>query len=508
MLIDNATAFWRLGDSISSNKLVDALGRGNDLTPYLRPAPVTLDFRMGSNNTPTQQHAQQLYGSLAKWGKWNRLLTDPEKSALKGGEAWPFDVTTSLRGAVVYFLLNEASGSSAYADATGRGNTLTSRGATVQTSGPLGTDKATQFTTGVSLSRSCTADLQTGNYAWTICGWVNVQINQTGLLPQQIFWGQWDISVTTSGTNAYYVSGTNLYYEPDGGTFALDGGCPQQLAQNPAITNITLKPVLIPKWYFVLAEYDPSSNTLSHTINNDSTKRVSLSPIQQPTPVPGKIGNGSKFQLNPQLEFGTRSGWDFPPTVDGSCHAYLQRNSDVSFGNNPFTVWGWFKSANPQPWLPQTLLGLFDPTTGECEWIVQIRDNFLYWSIGNGGIDITSNNIVAVPNDMNWHLFVCWYDKAANKLWAVVDNCMPASVPLTVTPGTLLGNRRFTVGAASRSAGFNGQQFQGALNAIGIARGNPTTGPGGDLDMLWNGGKGIVLGNSRRRRATDTGPYA
>lgn len=85
-IINNATAFWRLGDPVSSNKLVDALGRGNDLTPYLRPRPVTLDFRMGSNNAPTQQ----LHGSLAKWGKWNRLLTAAEKGALNAKQAWPF----------------------------------------------------------------------------------------------------------------------------------------------------------------------------------------------------------------------------------------------------------------------------------------------------------------------------------------------------------------------------------------------------------------------------------
>lgn len=393
---------------------------------------------------------------------------------------------SSLRDAVVYFMLDEASGSSMYTDATGRGNTLISSGAPVQTSGPLGTDKATLFSAGVSLWRPYTADLQTGNYSWTICGWVRLTNPiPTGSLTQQIFWSQWDTSGTTSGTN--------LYYEPDGATFSLDGGFPESLGQGPTITNTTLHPTAA-TWYFVMAEYDPVANTLTYTINNDSAKRISLSPIQQPTPVPEKIGNGSRFQVNPQFAFGVRSGWDAPPLVDGSCHAYLQRNSNVSFGNNPFTVWGWFKAALGQPWQPQTLLGLFDPTTGELEWTVQISGTVLYWVIGDGRINYSFNNLVTIHNDLNWHLFVCWYDKTAGKLWAVLDHGTPIGANISVLPGALFGNRRFTIGAASRSTGNVGQQFVGSLNAVGIARGNPTTNPGGDVDVLWNGGNGIVLG--------------
>jgi hypothetical protein len=488
-LLENATAFWRLGDPLASNRFIDALGNGNDLYPNLRPTPVQLDFRIGSNNAPTQQ----TFGALSKWGKWNRILTTIEKAALFSGQAWPFDTTQTLRDAVVFFLLDELTGSGTYADATGRGNTLISQGTPTQTTGPLGgTDKATLFAEGDSLWRSITVDLQTGNFPWTICGWVNLTAPiPTGPLTQQVFWGQWNTNGTTSGTNIYYDPTANVE------TFCVDQGFPDNLGQGPTITNTTLIDPSPNTWYFILAEYDPVSNTLSHTINNDPAKRVNLGPIQQPVAAPGKIGYGSVFQKNPAFSFGTTTGWDAPPTPDGSCHLYMPRNNNVSFGNNPFTVWGWFKSALSQPWAPnpQTLIGIFNTGNNSLEWAVQLSGNNLWWVLGNGGDQQQWNNQSIIPDDKNWHLFVCWFDTVTRRLKVVIDNGPETFFQLTipVIPGTMFGSPNLTIGACTRSIGDMGQQFTGSLNAIGIARGNPTA---GDLSTLWNTGKGIVLGNA------------
>jgi hypothetical protein len=492
-LLDQATAFWRLGDPITSNKFIDNLGNGNDLYPNLRPTPVSLDFRMGSNNFPTQH----LYGALSKWGKWNRILTPTEKFALHGGEVWPFGTTQTLKDAVAFFHLNEATGSSIYADATGRGNNLMKQGTPTQTTGPFGgSDLATLFAgpnisgPGDSLWRPITVDLQTGNIPWTICGWVNLTaINPPTPITQQIFWGQWDTSGTTSGTN--------LYFDPTAGaaTFCVDQGFPNNLGQGPAITNTTLNPSA-GTWYFVLAEYDPVTNMLSHTINNDAFFRVHLSPIQQPVASPGKIGYASDFQINPAFSFGTLSGWDAPPPVDGSCYLYMPRNNNVSFGNNSFTVWGWYRCTLPSPWPPQTLIGIYDPGATRLEWSVRLTNGILNWDLGDGG-SAGETRVHGVPIDNAWHLFVCWFDAVNREINVVIDNG-PVPLPTSLTtkphiPGTMYGSPNLTIGAASRLLGGSAEQFTGQLNAIGIARGIPTT---GDLATLWNSGNGIVLGNA------------
>lgn len=493
-LIDNATAFWPLGDSLSSNKLMDTMGRGNDLTPYLRPAPVTLDFRMGSSNNP----AQQLFGALSKWGKWNRLLSSTEKGALYAKQSWPFSATPSLSDAAVYFLLDEPTGSASYADATGRGNTLLSQGTPTQTAGPLASDKGTLFGAGDSLWRPATSDLQTGNHPWTVCGWVKLSSPiPSGELTQQIFWGQWQTHGQTSGTNIYFDQTTTGF-----ATFCVDGGFPNSLAQGPAITNTKFMNPAAETWYFILTEYDPEANALSLSINNQTSLTSSLPLIQQPIPAVGKVGYGSRFFLNEQFNFGANNGWDRPPSPDGSCHAFLDRNSDVSFGNNSFTVWGWFKTKDMLATgsNPQTLVGIFRPSPSAIEWVVQLtRSNgkcYLWWVVGDGG---AGYNAVSVEvTNIDWNFFACWYDKSTGSIHLKLNDASPLSSAITVTPGCMYGSARLTLGAASRTAG-DGQQFEGMLNAIGVARGVPTT---SDLSMLWNGGNGILVGQPRHARPT------
>ena len=493
-LIDQATAFWRFGDPLSSNKLVDALGRGNDLTPFLRPAPVTLDFRMGSSNNPMQQ----LFGALAKWGKWNRALTPAEKNALFVGEAWPFVTTASLKDAVAYYLLDEVTGALSYNDATGRGNVLRSAGTPSRTTGPGGAN-ATLFEAGDSLWRPYTSDLQTGNYPWTIAGWVKLSSPiVTAAVRQQIFWGQWQTSGQTSGTNVYFDStAANLH------SFCVDGGFPDYISQGPAVTNTSVLNPSADTWYFILTEYEPMANLLSLTVDNQPASTASLGPIQQPVPVPGRVGYGSHFRLNPPFAFGTQSGWDGPAWTDGSCYAAMRRTADVSFGNDSFTVWGWIKC--DETTATQAVIGIFDPNIDAVEWAVQISAGKLFWVIGNGGNGYEFNNATSI--DTNWHLFICWYDKANSKICVSLDSAAPAEKVIAITPGAMYGNARLLVGAASRNdtAGEPiGQQFRGTLNAVGIASGVPSA---TDRAALWNGGAGIALGKPRRGRAGDALPH-
>lgn len=111
---------------------------------------------MGRNSSDAWglTYPQQLFGAIKGWGRWNRLLTAGEKTALAGKEYWPFNTTTTLRDALAYFLLDEAGGSMTYVDSTSRSNDLTATGTTVQVAGPAGTDYGTQLGSGIFLTKA------------------------------------------------------------------------------------------------------------------------------------------------------------------------------------------------------------------------------------------------------------------------------------------------------------------------------------------------------------------
>ena len=171
-ILSHITAYWKFDEPTPNTFSVpgtyaDASGRGHMLTvnpTNIAPAASTGPFRIGANSSG----GQTVNGSLAQWGKWNRILTTGEKAALAAGQTWPFSSTPSLQsGCVAYYLLNEASNSTNYADATGRGNTLTRNGTTTQVTGPGGSGNATSIN-GAYLERNPpTADLKSGNYNFT-----------------------------------------------------------------------------------------------------------------------------------------------------------------------------------------------------------------------------------------------------------------------------------------------------------------------------------------------------
>jgi hypothetical protein len=483
-ILDRAVAFWRLGDALSTNRR-DSTGRGNDLMCDLVPAPSAVNFTMAGNAAGWQI----LAGRLAKWGKWNRLLTSTEKSALFHGEAWPFNKTTSLRDAKVYYLLNEASGAITFADATGRGNDLTRQGsaATLQVSGPLGTGYATQFPGSSYLSRAYTSDLQSGNFACTIAGWVyldNVAANVNR--QQQIFWGQFDGGLRT---------GAILYFHSwmSGGSkqrFCADYGDDVDLRRNAVVVADNFVTLSSATWYWSMLEYDPVANTLSLSVNNHPPN--TLSPIQQPTMVTGKIGDASRFYRNMQFDPG--SGWDH-----NKCGFVFKSppGSDLQFGNNAKTVWGWLKLSQitiNSPTTTTTVMGIFDTSNNHLDWVIQWSIGLLHFVIGDSAGNFDST---AVPlNDTNWHLFVCWYDKDGDgKIHINLDHgAQVASKSVTVTPAT--NTLSFVMGACNASGTTPGtpgtwrydQNLDGILDAVGISTGVPSQ---SDLERLWNSGIGI-----------------
>lgn len=478
-ILSNIKAFWPLGDAITGT-MQDVTGRGNSLVSLQRINIATGTFRMGANSAGTP--SQQALASFKGWGTWNRILTSGEKAALAGGEYWPFTTTTSLQDAKAYYLLDESTASSSYADVTGRGNTLTATGTTIQVTGPGGGgDKGTQLTVNVYLSRTTPGtDLQSTQATRTVAGWINLTAKLNALSNQQVFWGQ------LVGA----ISGLNVYYDPTADRFCmdLDAGDSMNLTQGALVIDAVFGSPSIATWYFLIAEFDLSNNLIAISVNNGT--RTTLGNRLQPLPVTGQVGLASQFQLNPTANFaGPTSGWDEDPFVSGvvagNCALQLAPNADLSFGNTSKTVWGWFKTTSPSTY--QTLGGFYNGTGAGTDWIVQIAGNALYFVLG-----LQQAYVSVAMSDTNWHLFVAWFDQPNNLLHLDLDHGAVVATPATgpATPQTV--TNKFRLGSDTGNGG-NDHQFLGLLNVWGIADGIPTQ---GDLDALWNSGTGWTLQNT------------
>lgn len=473
------TAYWKLDDNLPApsppgvgNTMLDATGRGNNILRYLLPAASTLNFAIGGN----EAGAQLTNGIVGPSGIWHRILTAGEKSALNGGEIWPFNTTTTLRDAKAYYLLNEAGGSTSYADATGRGNTLTKQGtnATVRVAGPPGITFATQFDGTNYLSRAVTADLQGGNQAFTIATWINLAT--LGTTDQvQAWWGQFNNGIRV---------GSVVYYHFDNAAFQLDLGNDVDLYRNAGVVNKAFGTPSINTWYFILSQYDPTANLSSQTINNVSTN--SLGPIQQPAQAAGKIGTnplGAKFQVNPDFRALNASGWDL---VGAAVNCNKATNGDMSIGNAAKTVWGWVKFDDFTT--TSTVMGCVNLSGTVLDWCIQQSAGALLFLTGDSAGHFDS---VTVPlADNNWHMFVCWFDKYGDgKIHLNLDNGAHVATPTIPTHTPATGSVAFVMGAAtntSTGSGFD-QQLAGTLDGVGIANGTPTP---NDIAALWNNGAG------------------
>lgn len=483
-ILSTTRAFYNFGDPFDAAFIRDSSGRGNHLTPYLRINECTIQFRMGRNSATGANAGQQVYGALKGWGKWDRLLTAAEKSALNGKEYWPFSTTTSLQDAKAYYLLDEAADSATYSDSTAGANHLTKTGTTTRVAGPAGTDFAVELTEGDYLTKASPGvELRSSQKAITIAGWVLLNSKPAGAFKQQVFWGQLD---NTSGQPTR--SGFNVYYDPTADRFCYDqdAGDAALLEQGTFVVENNFGSPATATWYFVLCEYDPVNNQATIAVNNGT--RTILSNTIQPVPAAAKIGLGSTFYLNPAGSFSTRtSGWDVADP-NGNCHLSHAVNSDLGIGNNSKTVWGWFKVNGTTPY--QTLAGFFGSGSGGVtDWIVQISAGLLYWVLGDGANQVYTT--VSVP-DTNWHLFVAWFDKATNRIYLDFDHGAAKSNAAGPASPPGLSGLDFVVAADSSHVGDNTfyHQYDGMLNIWGIADGNPTH---GDLDRLWNNGNGWSL---------------
>lgn len=483
-LINNIVAYWNFDeteptDFTVENYYLDNTGRGNDLIvqPDQRVQPSTVDFVLGANNST---NSQLLDGSMAQWGKWNRLLTSGEKTALLGGETWPFPATPSLRDAVAYYLLDEASNSATYADATGRGNTLTRSGSITQVTGPGGSGHAAEFVSGGRLILTpVTADLQVGNSPFTVFGWFNMNTKPSGV-NESIFWGQIDLA------SSPHKTGFVAYYQGTSDTVNGDLGDGVDLFANGVLEIAGSSPT-VSTWYPVLYEFDPVSSALSGSFNGGSVAVFDRNVF--PGVVTGIIGNAAQFSV-PPLYAGAGSGWDAQPVV----RAAAANDADVSFGDNAKTGWFWFKASDTSA--TQSLAGFYNFANNDIDWLVQLAGNTLYFLMGNSAGTFQFCD-VPFTDTSSFHLIVFWYDKTANTIHLDLDHgASVASLALsTFTPAAssmelfVGSNQDGTPGAGI--AGAN-QQYLGAIDEMGIANGIPLS---TDLDTLWNGGAGWTYPN-------------
>jgi len=474
VLTSNTKAFWPFGDAHDAPVLADSTGRGNSLTPYLRIQPTTCAFRIGRNAGTGGLAGQQVYGSLKGWGRWERILTSGEKSALNGKEYWPFSTTTSLQDVKAYYKLDEVGGSSSYADATGRGNTLTASGTTTQVTGPAGgADKATNFTSPVFLERTSPGpDLQSDQANVTVAGWVKLDSKPAGGFMQQCFWCQL--------LNNTPDSGFNVYYDPTSDRFALDndGGDGQPLNRGALVLANNFGSPALSTWYFVIAEFDVTNNQITISVNN-GTPDV-LGHILQPTQVPMLGGTGSLFEANPAASFWSQlSGWDVDVSgpIIGNSRASMTPTADVSIGNNAKTVWGWLWASDTST--TQTVAGMDGGSGATTDWAIRLASNQLTFVFGNEMVTTS----IAFTDTTSPHLVVAWFDKVANKIHIDLDNGSASSnatgpaTPHTVSQPLIFGSNVW-------------YQFRGSLMGWGIADGTPS---GDDLAYLWNDGLGITL---------------
>lgn len=470
-ILQNATAYWSFDDSDLGTALSDSTGRGNNLVRHMLPGPSTLTFAIAANETG----AQPTTGELAKWGIWNRVLTGAEITALATGIGWPFvGGNASLADAKAYFLLNEASASASYADATGRGNTLIKQGVggTVQVAGPQGTDFATQFNGANWLARAATADLAPGNTSHTIAGWVKLDALGT---TQQVFWGQFDNGSRT---------GDVVYYHETYGWINWDFGNDTDLFRNAVTMASNFGHPTTATWYFTVCTYDQtaSGNVMSQNVNGSTFN--TLVNIQQPYRDAAIVSGGfsGHFQVNPNGNSLQLSGWD---QVGNAGWAGLAANADLQIGNNAKTVGFWIKMDDTST--TQTVMGFFDTPTNKIDWVFQVGGNTIAFLLGDSTTHFDAVSVALA--DTAKHLVVAWFDKLGDgKIHIDIDHgAHVASATSTHTPASNTLN--FMMGAATNSGGTSGflQQLKGSIDECFIANGVPTQ---ADLDALWNGGNG------------------
>lgn len=462
--VPNATAFWPMDVVLPT--ITDRSGRGNDLSPYMKPAVSDVAFVIGANTTG----GQALTGSVAKWGNWKRVLTAGEKAALRAGEGWPFNTTPSLRDATVFYLLDEASNAATYADATGRGNTLTRTGATTKVAGPLGSDFAVNMAGASRLVLNPpTADVQNGNVAQTISGWCYLDAIGAG---QQIFYGQLEFATIKFSNCLYYFGGVDRLQS--------DFGNNVDLYRNPVIVSNAAGAPGTGVWHHMLFTYDPATNV--ETLEIDGVANT-LSPVQQPARL--TTPNRAHFAIPPSFSGipGATSGWD---AVGSACHATHAHTTDLAIQGASRSAWGWVKFSDFTT--TQTIMGRTQTVGGSanCDWWVQQAAGLLYFVMGDG---VGNIQYFTVPlADTNWHAFICWYNAGTGFMHINLDNGAQVNSVLR-TVGVSSAALPFNMGANDQNlaAGGYSQQLLADIGVAGVSTGVPSA---ADIAALYAYGAG------------------
>jgi hypothetical protein len=485
-LLSNVTAYWKFDETAPSdftvrNTYADSTGLGNTLTvnPDQRAFASSQNLVLAANANTTQN----LTGALASWGKWHRLLTTGEKAALAGGETWPFLTTTTLQDADYFYLLNESSSSTTYADATTHGNTLTRTGTTTQVTGPSGIAHGTSFSSGSYLSAPASPTIQVNNNSFTIAGWYNLTSLPSG--DQSVFIGQINLnSGDLNDSDLGYVA----YYQGAGGSYiAADLSNGIDLFANATI--VTSSTPSTSTWYQMLEEYNATSSVLGVSVNNGTDS--SFGRNIQPGAVSGKINNAAHFFPAP-LFSSSQSGWDSTTTTGPISRLTATNNSNLTFGNNSRTAWFWFKSDVTST--TQSLAGFYQFTSSSIDWLVQVGSNNIFFITGNsaGTFQFCS---VPFTDTTSYHLLVVWFDKTTGIIHLNLDHGVSVASQAITTFTPTVSTLPFMIGAnqnGTQSPGVSGanQQFLGTIDEFGIANGTPSP---TDLNTLWNSGNGITF---------------
>jgi hypothetical protein len=495
VITSSTVAFWSLNDG-SGATVVDATGRGNNLTPNTVPAvDAAAYFALGRN---ANDGTQGFTGAMRSWGGAGTLVTSAERDTLynSGSSALSWSsLAGTLQAKFRWWYDLAGTGVTVTTDQTGRGNTLTVAGnSPTSVSGPGGVGNATHWNGSGQAYASSNTDLGFGNRYTYICGWVNVGSPTATTVQAMLSKWQGLASGTCPECVCYiHASGGNGQFWGDMGKGGDTEG-PNHIANNAVVTHGTN--LSGSTWYFVEWEYNAPDAALtgvpgqkwSLTVNRGTP--VVVYPVAQPaaqsplvaTAVFPAVGAAGFTSGSTGLASGgTQAGGVY----DEAGYHYAAKTSpgaDLKFGNNAKTVWFWIKLASRTT--SQVPLGIYDPSGAVADWLIfyNTGNRHLSLQLSDGG---GSNFAVAdvLLDDASAHLVVAWYDKTGdNKLHIDLDHSAltNASAVLSFTPATT--TKDFRMGSA-----IGGNQFEGTLDGVGIANGVPTQ---ADLDYLWNSGNG------------------
>ena len=224
-----------------------------------------------------------LNGRVGQFGVWKRVLTTAEKAFLynSGSGRNSRELTSSLRSSISsYWDLNESSGNrqdgvgintltdnNTVTQATGvsRGNTMSDNNTVTRATGKQGF--AAQFTAANSewLTTPSNTDLQTGDVAFTVAGWVYLDSKTT----DRMFIARDDGGSTVEFRCSYVQSLDRFAFD----IFDSSGTRIGRAAAN------TLGSPSTATWYYVVGWHDPSVDTVYIQINNGTVDSSSYTGV-------------------------------------------------------------------------------------------------------------------------------------------------------------------------------------------------------------------------------------